>query len=68
MGLTINKTSTATEPLPWNEQQLKPLGGLNAFYRYQLFALDSAVVEVQEMFISHGGHLNFTWLSKHVLQ
>ena len=27
-------------------------GGLNAFY-----ALDSAVVEVQEMFSSHGGHL-----------
>ena len=24
---------------------------------YQIFALDSAVVEVQEMFSSHGGHL-----------
>ena len=32
-------------------------GGLNAFYRYQIFALDSAVVELQEMFSSHGGHL-----------
>ena len=32
-------------------------GGLNAFYWYQLFALDSAVVEVQEMFSSHGGFL-----------
>ena len=32
-------------------------GGLNAFYWYQIFALDSAVVEVQEMFSSHGGHL-----------
>ena len=32
-------------------------GGLNAFYRYKIFALDSAVVEVQEMFSSHGGHL-----------
>ena len=32
-------------------------GGLNAFYWYQVFALDSAVVEVQEMFSSHGGHL-----------
>ena len=31
--------------------------GLNAFYWYQIFALDSAVVEVQEMFSSHGGHL-----------
>ena len=32
-------------------------GGLNAFYWYQIFALDSAVVEVQEMFSLHGGHL-----------
>ena len=31
--------------------------GLNAFYWYQIFALDSAVVEVQEIFSSHGGHL-----------
>ena len=31
-------------------------GGLNAFYWYQIFALDSAVVEVQEMFSWHGGH------------
>ena len=34
-----------------------PPCGLNAFYWYQIFALDSAVVEVQEMFSSHGGHL-----------
>ena len=34
-----------------------PTGGLNAFYWYRIFALDSAVVEVQEMFSSHGGHL-----------
>ena len=32
-------------------------GGLTAFYWHQIFALDSAVVEVQEMFSSHGGHL-----------
>ena len=32
-------------------------GGLNAFYWYQIFALDSAVVEVQEMFSSHGSLL-----------
>ena len=31
-------------------------GGLNAFYWYQIFALD-AVVEVQEMFSSHGNLL-----------
>ena len=35
----------------------KATGGLNAFYWYQIFALDSTVVEVQEMFSSHGGHL-----------
>ena len=29
-------------------------GRLNAFYWYQIFALDSAVVKVQEMFSSHG--------------
>ena len=34
-----------------------PPGGLNAFYWYQIFDLDSAVVEVQEMFSSLGGHL-----------
>ena len=34
-----------------------PPGGLNAFYWYQIFALDSAVVEVQEMFSSHGSLL-----------
>ena len=30
------------------------MGGLNAFYWYQIFALHSAVVEVQEMFSWHG--------------
>ena len=34
-----------------------PSGGLIAFHWYKIFALDSAVVEVQEMFSSHGGHL-----------
>ena len=32
-------------------------GGLNAFYWYQIFALDSAVVKVQEMLSWHGGVL-----------
>ena len=45
MGVTITKKSTTT------------LGGLNAFYWFQIFALDSASVELQEMFSSHGGHL-----------
>ena len=57
MGVTINKKSTTTEPPLKNGQQPKPPGGLNAFYWYQIFTLDSADVEVQEMFSSHGGHL-----------
>ena len=32
-------------------------GGLNAFYWYQIFALDSAVVEAQKLLCSHGGFL-----------
>ena len=57
MGLTINKNSTTTEPPPKNGQQPKQPGDLNAFYWYKIFALDYAVVEVQEMFSSHGGLL-----------
>ena len=58
MGVTKNKKSKiTTEPPPKNGQQPKPQRGLNAFYLYQIFALDSAVVEVQEMFSSNGGHL-----------
>ena len=57
MGVTINQKSTTTEPPPKNGQQPKPPGGLNAFYWYQIFTLDAAVVEVQEMFSSHGGLL-----------
>ena len=59
MGVTINNRSTTTEPPPKNRQQPKPLGGLNAFYWYQIFALDSAVVEAQKMLSSHGGFLTF---------
>ena len=47
IGTTINNESTTSEPPPCNGQQPKPLGGLNAFYRYQTFALDSVVVKVQ---------------------
>ena len=57
---TINNKSTTTEPPPKNGQQPETTGGgggLNAFYWYQIFALDAAVVEVPEMFNSHGGHL-----------
>ena len=57
MGVTINNKSSTTEQPPYNEQQPKPPGGLNAFDWYQIFALDSAVVEVQEKFSSHGSLL-----------
>ena len=57
MGVKINNKSTTTEPPSQNGQQPKPPGRLNAFYWYKIFALDSAVVEVQEMFSSRGGLL-----------
>ena len=57
MEVTINKKSRTTEPQPNNEQQPKPPGGLNTFYWYQIFAIDSAIVEVQEMFSLHGSLL-----------
>ena len=57
MGVTINKKVNNNRTTALERQQPKPPGGLNAFYWYQIFALDSAVVEVQEMFSSHGGHL-----------
>ena len=34
-----------------------PSGGLNVYYWYQILALDSAVVEVQEIFGLHGSLL-----------
>ena len=48
---------TTTEPTPKNGQQPKPPGGLNALYLYHIIALDSAVVEVEEIFKSHGSLL-----------
>ena len=60
MGVTINKKSTQQDHRLRTDSSLSHRGGgggLNAFYWYQIFALDSAVVEVQEMFSSHGGHL-----------
>ena len=48
MRETINHESTTTEPPPLNGQPPTPLGGLNAFYWYQIFALNSAVVEAQK--------------------
>ena len=43
MGSTLNNKSTITEPPPYNGQQPKPPGGLNAFYLREIFALDSFV-------------------------
>ena len=48
-GVTINNELTTTEPPPKNGQQPEPLLGFNAFYWYQIFALDSVVVEAQKM-------------------
>ena len=45
MGVTISKKSTTTEPPPGGGGG----GALNAFNWYQIFALDSAAVEVQEI-------------------
>ena len=57
MGVTINKSQQQQIHRLRTDSSLSHRGGLNAFYWYQIFALDSAVVEVQEMISSHGGHL-----------
>ena len=54
MGITINSESTTTEPLLRTDSSLSHQGVLNVFYLYQIFALDSGVVEVQNMDSSHG--------------
>ena len=41
---TLNYRSTTIEPPPLKGEQPKPPRGLNAFYWYQIFALDSVVV------------------------
>ena len=61
MGETNNNEPTTTEQSHYNGQQPKPLGvrgggGLNAFYWYQIFALDY-VVKAQNMLSSRGGFL-----------
>ena len=54
MGVTINKVNKNRTTVLERTAAQGTGGGLNAFYWYQIFALDSAVVEVQEMFRSHG--------------
>ena len=66
MEVTINKKVNNNIPPLKNGQQPKPRGGgggLNAFYWYQIFALDSAVVEVQEMFSLHGSLLTYVMVN-----
>ena len=41
-------------------------GSLNAFYWYQIFALDSVVVEVQKLFSSHGSLLTIAMYHTHI--
>ena len=59
MGVTINKSQQQQNHHLRTDSNISHRGGggggLNAFYWYQIFALDSAVVEVQEIFSSHGG-------------
>ena len=47
MRAALNNESIATAPPFLNVQQPKPLegGGLNAFYWYQIFALDSMLLK-----------------------
>ena len=54
MGVTINNKTAALD----RTAALATGGGLIAFYWYQSSAHDSAVVEVQLMFTSHGGPLS----------
>ena len=57
MGVTIKKSQHQQNHRLRTDSSLSHRGGLNAFYWYQIFGLDSAGVEVQEMFSSHGSHL-----------
>ena len=50
-----------TTALEWTAAQAKRWGGLNAFYWYQIFALDSAGVELQKLFSSHGSLLTIAF-------
>ena len=62
MGVTINNESTTTDLhlITESSQTIggEGGGGLKCIYWYQIFALDSAVVEAQKMLSSHGGFLS----------
>ena len=57
MGVTLSTSQQQQNHRLRTDSSLSHRGCLNAFYWYQFFALDSAVVEVQEMFSSHGSLL-----------
>ena len=58
MGVTINNNQQQQNHLLRTDSSLAiGGGGLNAFHWCQIFALDSDVVEVQEILSKHGGLL-----------
>ena len=60
MGVTTNKkriNNNRTIALEQTAALATGGGGSNAFYWYQIFALDSAVIEAQKMLSSRGGFL-----------
>ena len=60
MGVTINKSQQQQNHSLRTDSSLSHGGGgggVNAFYWHQTLALDTAVVELQKMFSSHGGLL-----------
>ena len=59
MGITINKSQQQNHILRTESSLSHRVGGggLNAFYLYQIFALDSDVVELQELFSPQGSIL-----------
>ena len=57
MGVTINKKVSNNRTTALERTAALATGGLKCILLVPIFALDSAVVEVQEMFSSYGGHL-----------
>ena len=60
MGVTLTTSQQQQNHRLRMDSSLSHRGCLNAFYWYQIFVLDSAVVEVQEMFSSHGSLLTIS--------
>ena len=56
-GATINKNFNNNKTTALEQTAAKANEGLNASHWHQILTLDSAVVEAQKMFSSHGGFL-----------